>query len=59
MAEEQKDDPIVEELTRIENRLAKVESDIAWLKQLYKSLDYRVWFIVAGVIVTILITLLR
>lgn len=55
----------------VEKRLAKIESDaaslksdvallksgIAWLKHLYKSLDYRVWFLVAGVIITILIGL--
>lgn len=45
-------------LTRVEGRLARVESDVAWLKQLYRGLDRRVWFIVGGIIVTILVSLL-
>ncbi|MGQ9468497.1 MAG: hypothetical protein ACUVTD_01510 [Nitrososphaerales archaeon] len=59
MSEGSEGDPVVERLTKIEDRLTRVESDIAWLKNLYKSLDYRVWFIVAGVVVTILVSLLR
>ena len=41
----------------IESDVALLKSGIAWLKHLYKSLDYRVWFLVAGVIITILIGL--
>ena len=66
MSQEGRDDPVVERLIRIEDRLTRVEddvavlkSDVAWLKRLYKSLDYRVWFILAGVVVTILMSLLR
>jgi len=64
--EREKQDTINERLTRIENDIAllkndvaSLKSDVAWLKHLYKSLDYRVWFLVAGVIITILIGLLR
>jgi hypothetical protein len=57
--EKEKQDPIEEKLTRIEGDVASLKGDVAWLKHLYKSLDYRVWFLVAGVIITILISLLR
>jgi hypothetical protein len=63
---QEKRDPLDERLTRLESDITGLKSDIAslkrdvaWLKELYRSLDYRVWFIVAGVILTILISLLR
>ena len=43
----------------LEGRLARVESDVAWLKHLYKSLDNRVWIILGGIIITILLNLMR
>ncbi|KPV65536.1 MAG: hypothetical protein AOA65_0044 [Candidatus Bathyarchaeota archaeon BA1] len=56
---ERKEDPVSERLAKIESDIASLKNDVAWLKQLYKSLDYRVWFILGGVIVTILVSLLR
>lgn len=43
----------------LEGRLARVESDVAWLNHLYKSLDNRIWFILAGILVEILLNLIR
>jgi len=40
-------------------RPVRLESDMAWLKHLYKSLDYRIWFILAGIFVEILLNLIR
>jgi len=43
----------------LKSDVAMLKSDVAWLKHLYRSLDYRVWLILAGVIITILVALLR
>jgi len=43
----------------LKSDVAMLKSDVAWLKRLYRSLDYRVWLILAGVIITILVALLR
>jgi len=47
------------DVAMLKGDVAVLKSDVAWLKRLYKSLDYRVWFILAGVVVTILMSLLR
>ena len=39
-------------------RLAALEEDVKWLKWMVKRLDARLWFIVAGVIVSVLIQVL-
>jgi predicted nuclease with TOPRIM domain len=47
------------DVSSLKSDVSSLKNDVAWLKHLYKSLDYRVWFILAGVIVTILVSLLR
>jgi len=39
-------------------RLAALEEDVKWLKWMVKRLDARLWFIVAGVIISVLIQVL-
>jgi peptidoglycan hydrolase CwlO-like protein len=43
----------------LKSDVVMLKNDVAWLKRLYRSLDYRVWLILAGVIITILVALLR
>jgi hypothetical protein len=47
------------DVATLKNDVAILKSDVAWLKRLYRSLDYRAWLILAGVIITILVALLR
>jgi hypothetical protein len=42
----------------IHDRLVALETDMKWVKERLNSLDQRVWYILAGVIITILITIL-
>jgi len=39
----------------LEVRLARLEADVRWLRRLYRSLDARVWGILAGVITLIIL----
>ena len=39
-------------------RLAALEEDVKWLKSMVNRLDARLWFIVAGVLMSILIQVL-
>jgi hypothetical protein len=42
----------------IHERLVALETDMKWVKERLDSLDHRIWYILAGVIISILITIL-
>jgi len=47
------------DVAALKSDVATLKRDVAWLRDLYRSLDYRVWFILAGVIITMLVSILR
>jgi hypothetical protein len=46
------DDPA---LMEIKERLARLESDVAWLKYVVKRLDSRTWWIIATVLLNLIL----
>ena len=63
MSEEQGHDPNrcvcdYDKLVELTERVARLEEDNRWLKRRLEELDRRTWWILSGIIVTILIEVL-
>ena len=56
------DDPIIIELVqrvaRLEAKVDELDKDFSEIKKYLSRLDYRIWFIVTGIIISILIQLM-
>lgn len=52
-------DKIVIEVHEHNVKLAELGNDVGWLRSEFKKLDYRLWGILTGVILSILIVLLK
>lgn len=57
MKRKKSNDPVSANLISIHERIASMQTDIAWLKDLVKKLDRRTWTILAGIIVSILVSI--
>lgn len=49
---------VYEELLELKQHVAENHNDINWLKDIYKTLSNRQWYIVSGIIISILIELI-
>jgi len=59
---EEEEDPIRElreVVVELREKVAKLETDVKWIKGILHKVDVRTWFILAGVIVGVLAALLR
>ena len=60
----EQDDPVFDltnvfsTLNTLEVNVAEVKNDINWLKTLYEKLDRRVWYIIVGIMLSILLQIL-
>ena len=56
------DDPIIIELVqrvaRLEAKVDELDKDFSEIKKYLNRIDYRIWFIVTGIIISILIQLI-
>lgn len=47
------------QLNSINVEMAMVRTDVGWLKGEFKKLDYRVWAILAGTVISILVVIFK
>lgn len=59
MNSKKKNPGIGERLGAVETRLAVVENDVQWIKRMVRSLDYRVWALLVGIIAIILAVVVK
>jgi len=46
------------EILKLSERVAKLETDMRWVRELLEKVDKRSWYILAGIIVSILVSIL-
>ena len=46
------------EILRFSERVAKLEADMIWVRELLEKVDRRSWYILTGIIVSILVSIL-
>jgi len=46
-------------LDDVDKRLAVVENDMGWVKRGLKQIDTRVWFILGGIVISILVAMFK
>jgi len=46
------------EILKLSERVAKLEADMIWVRELLEKVDRRSWYILTGIIVSILVSIL-
>jgi len=46
------------EILRLLERVAKLEADMIWVRELLEKVDKRSWYILSGIIISILVSIL-